>query len=125
MSIYNMKGLVEASGMPERSIRFYIVKGQLPPPEGQKRGSYYTDKHLDRLRLIKKMASQGVPLDRMQEFLDKPAESSVPDTWHHIQVAEGVQIHCRPNVLTEPEQQKAIEAVRSIILGNSATDLSN
>ncbi|MFZ1862623.1 MAG: MerR family transcriptional regulator [Polyangiales bacterium] len=69
---YRMKDLCEASGLPRQAIHFYIQQGLLPP--GQKTGrnmAWYTEEHIERLRLIKKLQhEQFLPLKAIKALFD-------------------------------------------------------
>jgi DNA-binding transcriptional MerR regulator len=75
--------LVQRSGVPLASVKFYIREGMLPPGHATSatRASYDTE-HLQRLRLIRSLtAIAGLPLNRTRKILailDSP-EGSVPD----------------------------------------------
>ncbi len=57
-----MQELAAASGVPARTIRFYIARGLLPPPASVGRGAAYTSQHLERLEQIKKWRAEGLML---------------------------------------------------------------
>ena len=59
--------LAEAAGVPVRTVRFYISSRLLPSPEGRGKATVYTDEHLDRLRLIRTLVEQRVPLSQIRE----------------------------------------------------------
>jgi DNA-binding transcriptional MerR regulator len=69
---YRMKDLCEATGLPRQAIHFYIQQGLLP--SGQKTGrnmAWYTEEHLERLRLIKKLQHERfLPLKAIKALLD-------------------------------------------------------
>lgn len=69
---YRMKDLCEATGLPRQAIHFYIQQGLLPP--GQKTGrnmAWYTEEHIERLRLIKKLQhEQFLPLKAIKALFD-------------------------------------------------------
>ena len=44
--------LAEASGVPARTIRFYIAKGLVPPPLVGGRAAWYGEEHLNELGRI-------------------------------------------------------------------------
>ncbi len=68
---YRMKDLCDASGLGRQAIHFYIREGLLP--EGHKTGrnmAYYTQAHLDRLRLIRRLQDeQFLPLKAIRAVL--------------------------------------------------------
>ena len=71
-SRHRMKDLCEATGLPRQAIHFYIQQGLLPP--GHKTGrnmAWYTDEHIERLHLIKKLQhEQFLPLKAIKALFD-------------------------------------------------------
>ena len=69
---YRMKDLCEATGLPRQAIHFYIQRGLLPP--GRKTGrnmAWYTEEHLERLRLIRKLQHERfLPLKAIKALFD-------------------------------------------------------
>jgi DNA-binding transcriptional MerR regulator len=69
---YRMKDLCEATGLPRQAIHFYIQQGLLPA--GRKTGrnmAWYTDEHLERLHLIKKLQHERfLPLRAIKALFD-------------------------------------------------------
>ena len=69
---FRMKDLCEATGLPRQAIHFYIQQGLLPP--GRKTGrnmAWYTEEHIDRLRLIKRLQHERfLPLKAIKALLD-------------------------------------------------------
>ena len=69
---YKRSELSELSGVPERTIRYYIAKGLLPGPNrGSK--SRYGDEHLGRLHVIRKLQEVPLPLDVIGDTLESMA----------------------------------------------------
>jgi DNA-binding transcriptional MerR regulator len=64
---YDIQGLITASGVPRRTIYFYVQVGILPPPEGAGLAARYGEEHLLRLRLIPVLRQQGMRLDEIRE----------------------------------------------------------
>lgn len=69
---YRMKDLCEATGLPRQAIHFYIQQGLLPA--GRKTGrnmAWYTEEHLERLHLIKKLQHERfLPLKAIKALFD-------------------------------------------------------
>ncbi|MGI8553819.1 MAG: MerR family transcriptional regulator [Dehalococcoidia bacterium] len=65
----SIEELVERTGVPLRTIRFYISEGLLPGPEGRGRTAFYDEEHLLRLRLIRRLSEQRMPLTEQKEKL--------------------------------------------------------
>jgi DNA-binding transcriptional MerR regulator len=64
-----LEDLAERVGVPVRTIRFYIAEGLLPSPEGRGKAASYGEEHLLRLRLIRRLVDQRVPLAEQRERL--------------------------------------------------------
>ena len=116
--------------MTRRTVRFYVQRGVLDPPEGAGRGSYYTEKHLERLKEIKKLSEQGVPVMLMRDVLEgklKPAEKddaiiNIQTTpWERCSIAQGIELHFRPGKLTVDELMKIQEYIKDL-LGSKDND---
>ncbi len=85
--IFNIDTLAQRTGLTRRTVRYYVQRGLLEPPQGGGRGSYYTEEHLRRLERIRAWAEQGVPLLHMKAMLDRgigpagePAAEALADT---------------------------------------------
>jgi DNA-binding transcriptional MerR regulator len=77
---HRMKDLCEATGLDRQAIHFYIQQGLLPP--GRKTGrnmAFYTEDHLARLQLIKKLQHERfLPLKAIKALLDGREERFTP-----------------------------------------------
>ncbi len=63
---YDIQELVAQSGVPRRTIYFYVQQGILPPPEGAGLAAHYTEDHLLRQRLSPLLRQQGLRLDEIR-----------------------------------------------------------
>lgn len=59
---YTLAELSDLTDVTPRTVRYYITQGLLPAPTGQGPGAHYTDAHLDRIRLIKRLQRAHQPL---------------------------------------------------------------
>ncbi len=66
---FTAKGLAHLCGISERTVRFYVEEGLLPPPSGRGRGAHYAEDHLTRLRLIRAMQQAGNELETIGEYM--------------------------------------------------------
>ena len=64
---WTVEELADLVGVPVRTIRYYITEGLLPGPGTRGKGTVYTEEHLLRLRLIRLLADQRVPLAQIRE----------------------------------------------------------
>src|SRR5437667_12071631 len=62
--------LARESGMTVRNIRAHQSRGLLPPPEVRARTGYYGPEHVERLRLIREMQTEGFNLRAIKRLLD-------------------------------------------------------
>jgi len=61
--------LVEQSGLPGRTIRWYQSEGLLPKPAKQGREAVYGPEHVERLRLIADLRDRGLTLVAIRDLL--------------------------------------------------------
>lgn len=123
--------LCSLTELSKRTIRFYIQEGLVSRPEGSKRGSFYTQEHLNQLLEIQKWQRVGVSLERIKELLINPlgGETALPpprkqpgeiEVWSHIHLGDGIQLQIEPNKAgLTPEQlrllsQKTIELLKAL-----------
>jgi DNA-binding transcriptional MerR regulator len=72
-SEFSLKELCEAAHVTERTVRYYITEGLLPPPQGARAQSRYTPGHLERLQLIQRLKEQDFSLRQIKALLDEKA----------------------------------------------------
>jgi DNA-binding transcriptional MerR regulator len=103
--------LSDQSGIPARTIRFYIARGLLDGPVKAGRGAAYTSDHLARLEKIKSLQAEGRMLSEIVHLLSAgPApETSPPPTawWQHV-IHDDVVVLVRGDV--SPWRTKQIRA---------------
>ncbi len=68
---YSLVEVVQQSGVPVDTIRYYQTIRLLPGRAREGRNAIYDDLHLDRLRLIRSMASRGFSLKVIAMLLEK------------------------------------------------------
>lgn len=99
----NLQQLGERGETPVRTIRFYIQKGLLPGPEGEKRGAYYTEAHLAELLRIRQWQETGLSLDAIAGLLQAkreppvaPARPGAVEVRSHLIIADGLELVVAP-----------------------------
>lgn len=68
---FGLDELGRKSGLPPRTIRYYISEGLVPAPVRRGPASYYREDHLNRLLLIRKFQAEGLPLDLIRRRLSR------------------------------------------------------
>jgi len=61
--------LADQAGVSVRTVRYYISQGLLAGPAARGRNASYTDEHLARLQLVRRLAEQHVPLAQQRQQL--------------------------------------------------------
>jgi len=75
---YKMKQIEEMTGVSRETVRFYINKGLLPPPIKSARNmAWYSDRHVELLRLISRLQNeQFLPLRAIRSLVHGTGEIS-------------------------------------------------
>jgi DNA-binding transcriptional MerR regulator len=101
--------LADATGIPARTIRFYISRGLLEGPAKAGRGAFYTAAHVERLEKIKALQAEGRLLSEIAPLMDgaQAARPNYPSSawWQHA-IGDDVMIWTRAGV--SPWRQKQI-----------------
>lgn len=99
----NLEQLSDQAQVPGRTIRYYIQRGLLPAPQGEKRGAYYTEAHLAELLRIRQWQEVGLSLDAIAGLLQAkseppiaPARPGAVEVRSHLIVADGVELVVAP-----------------------------
>ena len=94
--------LVEETGVPARTIRFYIARGLLPGPQQAGRGASYGEAHRKRLEVIKKLQAKGLTLHEVARSLGgetlKGVQALEPSAWWQFPIEEDVVVWVRADV---------------------------
>lgn len=113
---FGIDDLCSLTGVARRTVRFYTQKGLLDPPEGERRGAYYTRRHLEQLLLIRKWQTAGVSLERIGRLL-RGEEAGLPpapepgtiEVWSRVTLRPGLEVHLEPGRLgLTPEQAREL-----------------
>lgn len=103
--------LADASGLPARTIRFYIARGLLSGPAKAGRGAAYTAEHLVRLEQIRSLQTAGRSLSEIARMFtgETPEQGPAPPTawWQHA-VADDVIVWTRSDA--SPWRTKQVRA---------------
>lgn len=124
--------LCQAAGVTPRTVHYYVQQGLLPPASVQGRHGTYDSRHLDRLRAIRKLQSEHLPLAVIRERLqdgalrdDQSADSDAGTAqtepmsrtqWERLAVHPDIEIHVRRPLSRVQNERlaKLLEAARAI-----------
>jgi DNA-binding transcriptional MerR regulator len=106
-----LQELSEETGMPARTIRFYISRGLLAGPLKAGRGAEYSPEHVDRMERIKRLQSEGktlVEIARVLESTPRPANLIAPTAWWQHAIESDVMVSVRADA--SPWRMRRIQA---------------
>jgi DNA-binding transcriptional MerR regulator len=78
-SRYSLAGLARVTGVTPRTVRYYIAQGLLPGANETGPGASYDGRHLTRLRLIRELQRQHLPLAEIRSRLGALADDEVAE----------------------------------------------
>ena len=96
--------LTDAADVTPRTVRYYIQQGLLPAPSGVGPGAHYGPGHVSRLRLIRRLQREHLPLAEIRARLAPLSDAEV----------EGLLRTPQPRQMAE----SAVDYVRSLLGGD-------
>ena len=77
VSSFSLADLCDLADVTPRTVRFYIAQGLLRPPSGAGPAARYDDGHLYRLRLIRRLQKDHLPLAEIRTRLEAMGDEDV------------------------------------------------
>ena len=74
---YSLAELARVTGVTPRTVRYYIVQGLLPGANDTGPSAWYEERHLSRLRLVRELQRQHLPLAEIRARLAGLADDEV------------------------------------------------
>jgi DNA-binding transcriptional MerR regulator len=74
---FKLDELAAAARVSGRTVRYYVQRGLLPAPQFRGRDTAYDEEHLLRLRAIRKLQDQYLPLDAIQAELARASRGGL------------------------------------------------
>lgn len=87
---HSLAELADASGVTERTIRYYQSEKLIPKPVKHGRERRYDEAHLERLALIVDLRDRGLTLHTIRDLLDNDDPTQTVASWLGIDAALGV-----------------------------------
>jgi DNA-binding transcriptional MerR regulator len=75
--LYSLTEVAGLAGVTPRTVRYYMAQGLLPSPGTSGPGPKYDDGHLNRLRLIRKLQREHLPLAEIRQRLASLDEQTI------------------------------------------------
>lgn len=136
---YSIQELCDQTGLPRRTIHFYVQQGILPPPSGAGLGAAYDENHLVRLKLILVLRQSGLRLDEIRQRFQaaslsdlermlersrrslEPAQHPLPSgrSYTHYSLPAGMTLIV-PTALSQVDRKRLTELLQEVqrIWGN-------
>lgn len=76
-TMYTVGELALRAGVTVRTVRFYTAEGLLPLPGARGKYAFYSDDHLQRLRLIARLKASFLPLNEIKARIGKLSADEV------------------------------------------------
>jgi DNA-binding transcriptional MerR regulator len=108
---FDLSDLCGRGGVTARTIRYYVQQGLLPSP-GLGAGARYTEAHLARLRLIRRLQSEHLPLAEIRRSLEALDDDAIRALLKAPPPRKG------------PAATSAVDYVRSILGGNASSPVA-
>ena len=103
--VLSIQELSDQTGLPRRTIHFYIQQEIIPAPSGAGLGAFYQKVHLIRLKLIPVLREQGLRLDDIREKFNK---HTLPELETLLTTAEELHKKILPVSSPAPIQSKTV-----------------
>lgn len=103
---YSINDLADRGGVTRRTVHYYISQGLLPASGTEGRGTRYGKPHLDRLRLIRELQREHLPLAEIRQRLVHLSDTQIAD------------LLARGEVLAEP-RGTAFDYIQAVLSGTS------
>ncbi len=101
---FNLSGLAAASGVSERTVRYYQAERLLPRPGKSGRDAVYTAEHLDRLTVIGELRDRGLTLQTIRELIASESPTTTVSQWLGVDATlTAPWSDDRPRILTQHE----------------------
>lgn len=119
---YGLADLERETGVPGRTIRYYISEGLLPPAYGRGPGATYDLGHLARLQMIQLLKGQHLPLSDIRQRLNDLSDNEIlallniqaaptEDVWRRIELHPDIELHVRQRTANSRALEKAADLI--------------
>ncbi len=100
---YSIDELSSLTGLPVRTIRFYIQMELVDRPVGQRRASHYLDRHIEQLLRVKRLTEEGRSLESIRRLLAAGEGAPLPEEKAgSVKVCTHIKLHKGIHLVVEP-----------------------
>jgi len=103
--MHDIRELCEEAGVTARTVHFYIQQGLLPPAGSQGPGARYSRGHISRLKLIKLLQKEHLPLSEIRRRIEPLDDAKVQALVREYSSRK------------QPSDASAVEYIRRVLTG--------
>ncbi len=97
--MYGLQDISTLTGLPVRTIRYYIQKNLVDKPEGARKTATYGQQHLEQLMTVKRLSDAGLSLAAIAKVMNGSQVANVtPSDLQPGQIRAVSQVHISPGV---------------------------
>lgn len=115
---WTLTELAERSGVPGRTLRYYISRGLMDGPAQAGRSAYYNRKHLTRIEQIRKLQQEGLMLAQIASKV-----TATEQRVRHLEFETWMQYDIHPEVRVMVKEGLSPWKVR--LIRDSILELAN
>jgi DNA-binding transcriptional MerR regulator len=123
----SLNELATKSGVPERTIRYYISRGLLPGPMRGGRGAEYTEEHLAGIHKVRRLQSGGMTLAEIEYQFAQDAghqrTAIAPESWSIYRISPDVTVEVRDGL--SPWRIKHLRSAVARLAAELAADIDH
>ncbi|BDX06365.1 MerR family transcriptional regulator [Planctobacterium marinum] len=94
---FSLDKVVELVSLPKRTVRYYIQKGLVDRPIGERKAAHYTQQHVEQLLAVKRWKQSGLNLERISQLLS--GESPAPNLMTGVQKLGSTKVVSRMHII--------------------------
>lgn len=79
---FSIEDLARRSGLPLRTVRYYIQQGLLPGPDTAGKYASYSQRHLDHLAMVQRLKRLHLPLKEIQRLIARMSPGDMQQLLH-------------------------------------------
>jgi DNA-binding transcriptional MerR regulator len=97
--MYGLQDISTLTGLPVRTIRYYIQKNLVDKPEGARKTATYGQQHLEQLMTVKRLSDAGLSLAAIAKVMNGSQVTNVnPSDLQPGQIRAVSLVHISPGV---------------------------
>jgi DNA-binding transcriptional MerR regulator len=97
--MYGLQDISTLTGLPIRTIRYYIQKNLVDKPQGARKTATYGQQHLEQLMTVKRLSDAGLSLAAIAKVMNGSQVANVnPSDLQPGQIRAVSQVHISPGV---------------------------